>query len=396
MLTLLLWLAGLAGLALQSQLPAPSGSGGKQPIPSTEYAGTEACRGCHKEKVETFVKTAHYLDSRPGDKTSVLGDFTPGRNRLHTRNPDLHYTMEERPHGLYVTATTGAGPARQTRSERIDIVTGSGRKGQSYLYWRGSELFQLPVSLWAAERVWVNSPGYTDGVANFDRPILPRCLECHATSFEPRAGTMNTYNPASVILGIQCEKCHGPGRAHIARHSPMPTRPADIVNTGKLSRDRQVDLCATCHAGGIRPIAPAFSYRPGEPLGDYFEPVPPINPAAAAEVHGNQVGLLKASACYQQSPSMTCSTCHDVHVPQRDPATFAVQCRTCHKVEACKLFPTAGRRIETRCVDCHMPNQRSGVISVTATAMQMVPDVRTHWIKGYPEATASVLKTLAR
>ena len=33
-----------------------------------------------------------------------------------------------------------------SRTERIDIVTGIARKGQSYLFWKGDELFQLPVT----------------------------------------------------------------------------------------------------------------------------------------------------------------------------------------------------------------------------------------------------------
>ncbi len=69
-------------------------------------------------------------------------------------------------------------PQQKTRTERIDIVTGSGIKGQTYLYWKGDQLFQLPVSYWTDLKRWITSPGYTEGVANFDRPIVPRCLEC--------------------------------------------------------------------------------------------------------------------------------------------------------------------------------------------------------------------------
>src|SRR5213078_4429349 len=103
-----------------------------------------------------------------------------------------------------------------TLSERFDIVLGSGRKGQTYLCWRaGDQLFELPVSYWTELRRWINSPGYEDGQLNFSRPVSPRCLECHASAFEslPAPGIINRYNKTNYILGIACEKCHGPGQA---------------------------------------------------------------------------------------------------------------------------------------------------------------------------------------
>jgi len=382
--------------AAMLQGPMVFSANAKPPMAPGSYAGTDACRPCHKGLVEGFLKNAHHLDSSLGTPESVLGDFTPGHNRLDTRDPNVFFTMESRPAGLFVVATSGAPPQQTTRAERIDIVTGSGRKGQTFLFWKHDDLFELPVSVWSAQKAWVNSPGYPSGLVNFDRPIGGRCLECHSTYFEARPSTMNTFNQTNFVLGIECEKCHGPGRSHIAARSKRPPAGPDVVNTGKVGRDLQVDLCATCHAGGIRPTSPAFSYIPGKPLTDYFEPLPG-NVAPTAEVHGNQVALMKSSRCYQASGTMTCSTCHNVHVPQRDVAAFAPRCQSCHKVEACRLFPTAGQKIASRCVDCHMPNMRSGVIAVAGAASTMLaPDVRTHAIKIYREASNAVLRKLAQ
>ena len=115
-----------------------------------------------------------------------------------------------------------------------------------------------------------------------------------------------------------------------------------IVNPAKLSRDRQVDVCAICHAGiGTAPLAPAFSYIPGEPLQDYINLGTP-DPNAKIDVHGNQVMLLQRSRCFQSSPAMSCSTCHNVHVPQRDAAAFSSHCLSCHKAESCGEFKKSG------------------------------------------------------
>ena len=113
-----------------------------------------------------------------------------------------------------------------THKERIDLVIGSGRKGQTYLYWKGSELFELPVSYWSETGQWMNSPGYPDGLPNFDKPIIPRCLECHATYIESLPPPLNHFEKTSVVLGITCEKCHGAGKMHVeAERSHKVTSP---------------------------------------------------------------------------------------------------------------------------------------------------------------------------
>jgi hypothetical protein len=60
----------------------------------------------------------------------------------------------------------------------------------------------------------------------------------------------------------------------------------------------------------------AFSYMPGQSLDRYLAPNP-LDTSEHPDVHGNQVGLLERSRCYLSSPSMTCSTCHNVHATER-------------------------------------------------------------------------------
>jgi hypothetical protein len=93
-------------------------------------------------------------------------------------------------------------------------------------------------------------------------------------------------------------------------------------------------------------------------------------------VHGNQVALLERSACFRSS-QMTCATCHDVHREQRDVVALSGRCLTCHNPH--------GDRTVGRCVDCHMPLQASQVLVSNSLGAQLRPQVRTHWIKVYPE-----------
>jgi hypothetical protein len=96
--------------------------------------------------------------------------------------------------------------------------------------------------------------------------IIPRCLECHASYFEWIPGSIDRYRKTSLVLGITCERCHGPGREHAARHRLNSSLPAgtseSIVNPTLLTRDRQIDLYGLCHSGAGTPIVPSLTFLP--------------------------------------------------------------------------------------------------------------------------------------
>jgi hypothetical protein len=378
--------------AAQAVQPRPPVSPEAPHKARADYVGDNACQPCHQGQFDSYHQTAHYLTSTAPSRDSILGKFTAGDNILKTANPNLFFQMDEKHVGgkednFFQTAVAGQPPHTNSRSERIAVVVGSGEKGQTYLYWNEDQLFQLPVSYWT-RLDWVNSPGYRDGFANFDRPIIPRCLECHATSFEALPPPMNKYSTTDFTLGISCEKCHGPGREHIERERSKPSLPAasGILNPAHFSRDRQMDLCAWCHAGHGRPSRPSFSYLPGEPLAEYID-LPPPDPDAPLDVHGNQVELLKQSRCYRSS-NMTCLTCHDVHTAQHDLAQFSQRCLSCHKPGSA-TFARTDHPVTRNCIDCHMPKQETGLIVFDWKGSKVRPEMRNHWIKVYPGVTAA-------
>lgn len=352
--------------------------------------GDMVCATCHQDKVRSFHETAHAKTSSLPSAETIHGHFSAGSDTLPTINPNLIFVMEANDKGFYQTAHLKTSATEElSRSERIDIVVGSGRKGQTYLYWDGDQLLQLPVSYWTNIDRWVNSPGYTDGAADFDRPILPRCLECHSSSFENRPPPENRYTAASLVLGLSCEKCHGPGSDHVARfRAASPPKTPDefaIVNPARLSRSRQMDGCALCHNGAGESLAAPLSYLPGDDLVKFIA-FPRWDPKARVDVHARQVPLLEASRCFRFSKTLTCATCHDVHMPQRDTAAFASRCLTCHQIESCRIFPKLGHTIDTRCVDCHMPLQETGKIVSRLDGTTIRPMVRNHRIAIYPDA----------
>jgi len=135
-----------------------------RPVSRDSYVGDETCGSCHPGKAQSFSRTAHHLTSRQASAASIAGPFTSGANILKTSNPGLRFRMEAKSRRFYETAIFGIPPDTTSQTEPIDLVIGSGRKGQSYLYWKGDRLFQLPVSYWIDVGQWVSSPGYEDGM----------------------------------------------------------------------------------------------------------------------------------------------------------------------------------------------------------------------------------------
>jgi hypothetical protein len=103
------------------------------------------------------------------------------------------------------------------------------------------------------------------------------------------------------------------------------------------------------------------------------------------DVHAHQGDLLARSKCFQASPDMTCSTCHDIHKPEPDLAAISQRCLGCHKVEMTDTHSKVGGALTGNCVDCHMPVLASKVVSLDIDGKQIPARFRTHWIRIYSE-----------
>lgn len=370
----------------------------QEKVRRSSYIGARACGNCHAAKYESFRRTAHHLTSRLPEPASILGKFTPEQAVLRTRNPDTWFEMSSGEGGFYQAGSTRTEDGVRRRTERIDISVGSGKIGQTYLYWKGNQLFQLPVSYFTGSGRWINSPGYVDGLVNFDRPIVPRCLECHATYFEDATHHTNTYSREHFVLGISCERCHGPGSEHEAnqgRH-PKAVGAPYIVDPRRLEPQRKNEICAQCHSGLGKPLKPPFSFLPGEPLDRHIE-LESLDDQNRIGVHSvNQLARLSKSKCFAESEGMTCVSCHDPHTLERgNRELFSTRCLNCHKAHDCGLAPQLGDAIRKDCISCHMPHlQDRGTGMETASGMAF-PLMAEHFISIYPEATRRVMKQIA-
>ncbi|MFC0774925.1 multiheme c-type cytochrome [Terrimonas alba] len=358
-----------------------------------KFAGSATCANCHKDIFAKHIKTGHYLTSQPALEKFVLGSFKPGKNE-YDYSPLTKVVMEKRDSGLFQVVYQ---QGEERYALHFDIVTGSGAKGQSYLYWRNNRLFQMPVTYYTAADQWSNSPGFPDKVV-LNRPITSRCLECHATYADiisTPGKEPEEFDHNKMLFGVDCEKCHGPGAEHVEfqTRNPADTRGKYMINPASFTRQQNLDLCGLCHGGALEKLKPSFEYVAGEPLSNYFKEKKISNPTPMydnVDVHGNQLGLLKASKCFTAS-NLTCNNCHNTHENERGKtALFSQRCMTCHQPghsNFCTIKSIPRSSLKANCIDCHMPATKSQAITLLLPG-QSVPtaaSVRSHFIAVYPQ-----------
>lgn len=358
-----------------------------------KFVGVEACRRCHAERVAEYEATNHFLTSQPATRATILGKLDDDK-MIPTPNPHLHFKVgvnkKEQPAQTAIVDYQGK---TYEFTKAFDIAIGSGLHAQTFLSWKGTRLYQLPMTYSKELDEWVKSPGYQAGMANFGRPASSGCLRCHATYLEELDDAWNSYRPDASLLGLSCEKCHGQGESHVQYRSAPgeKTLEADpIVRPAKLSRQQQLDLCAQCHAGVGKFLQPPFSYRPGNPLREFIEQEELADQQFG--VHStNQLARLMLSKCYGgKQGTMTCTTCHNPHRKEPGLNEAAKKCMTCHQPVDCGKHKPWGKRIETHCIDCHMPQAFDTEADLATDDTMTFPRMRDHNIGRYPKLSKTL------
>lgn len=368
------------------------GTSSQSSASTTGYVPAQACAACHRSIWESYAKTGMARSFRRA-RAETLGEFDRGATLFHAAS-ESHYTMSRRGDGWYQRRHQIGFDGKETNivEKQIDYVVGSGNHARTYLHRKADgSLFELPVS-WYSEKggSWAMNPGY-DRPDNegFRRKIQYECLFCHTgyPQIKPGSDTGGSEPvfPKRIPEGIDCQRCHGPGEAHIratASGKPEQIRAA-IVNPARLSTDRQLEVCMQCHLETTSFRLPhaigryergVFSYRPGEPLGDYqlqFDHEPGSGHDDKFEIAGHAYRLRKSSCFTASAGRLTCTTCHNPHDighGEKAMEQYNDTCRQCH-ASALKAKVASGKHTaQPGCIGCHMPKRRTDdVVHVVMT-----------------------------
>lgn len=318
-----------------------------------EYAGSSQCIDCHKDISGDFVHNSHFKTSSLATSQQLSPIFNPGNNTVNFIN-DQSVVVEHKD-SLFYQSWYKAG--KMIESQTMDIAFGSGKHAQTFGFMNNRQWYELPLTYLTKQGIWTNSPGFPITEPYFTRIIPSRCFECHASYIsvtKEKTGPLQLeekFNSNAMILGIDCERCHGPAAQHVAFHRqhPQEMQARNIVSIKSLNRKQQLDLCATCHSGNPVSMRSIFTFTPGDTLSNFYLYYPGArnNP----DVHGMQLQALELSKCFQQS-TLTCLTCHQPHTGKNIISNFTATCFSCHNQSPHAIVMNKENK---DCISCHMP-----------------------------------------
>ena len=350
------------------------------------YADPKSCAQCHIAETATYATTgmarAFY---RPQTKDTV--EIPVKERQFFHAASGTYYSMTEHG-GKYFQRRWQQGfdgKPDNVEELQIDYIMGSGNHVRTYLHREeDGTLIELPLA-WYAELGghWGMNPGYDNSHPMTRRPIAYECMFCHNAYPEIPAMTHRdiSANPVYNDLlpeGIDCQRCHGPGAAHV-KEAQSPNASilqirALILNPARLRNERKMEVCEQCHLETTSRSLPdrirhydqqPFSYKANQPLASfnsYFSQDPEHGHTDNFEIV-NAPYRLKQSQCYLKSEgTLTCETCHNPHDLHKGPESasyYASICMKCHGARLPVQVAIHKHPASNDCVSCHMPKRRT-------------------------------------
>ena len=319
-----------------------------------------------------------------------------GSNTYYHKPSDSYFSMLRRGDKYYQRRHQVDRDGREINvmEKQIDFIMGSGAHARAFLHRTARDtLVELPLA-WYAEKggYWAMNPGYDrPDHEGFRRKIGYDCMFCHNGYPRIPAGHDRPFAEPVYVdplpEGIDCQRCHGPGRKHAQLARTAGARLDDvrraIVNPARLGAERREEVCIQCHLETTSFPLPnslqrydkgPFAYRPGEPLSAYWLFFDHARGTARDDKFElvNAVYRLRRSRCFLESKgALGCTTCHNPHdVPRGAEATrhYDAVCRRCH-ASAFDRIVAEGKHVRAAgCADCHMPKRRTeDVVHAAAT-----------------------------
>ena len=359
---------------------------------SAHYVGMETCRGCHQGVYDTYMQTGMGKSFGVATKEKSAADFTPDHALVYDSALDYYYKPYWENNAYYIMEfRLEAGDTIHKRIQKVDFIVGSGQHTNSHLFSTNGYLFQAPITFYTQKQKWDMAPGFEKGSSTrFSRLIQIECMSCHNGYPEFVRNSENKFT--SLKMGIDCERCHGPGSLHVQeRQNSVPVDTSkgpdySIVNPRRLPVELQNNVCQRCHLQGIAVLNDGktfFDFRPGMKLSQVANVfMPEYEGAQDKMIMASHVERMKKSNCFMKSGKMSCITCHNPHVSVKftPRSQYLNACQSCHSTPPQKQCSETAKNKALKnndCVTCHMPHNSS--IDIPHVA------VTDHYIRRQPQ-----------
>jgi predicted CXXCH cytochrome family protein len=336
------------------------------------YVGSPACQRCHEAEYESWRSTLHVQMTKPIGEARVLGDFKPGTT---LRDGDRSYSMEARGGRYAISISRPGGPPEKFS---IDYTLGA-RRFQGYLSkLPDGRIYVMPVFWHQETKRWLDykeiTPIPKDAAHDLRQIWNVTCVNCHATNLARNYNqAANTFATTWTEMGVGCEACHGPGRAHIDDPEHL-----NVFSMKKVAPRQIFDTCAYCHGNKNNVF---FGFKAGDHYDDYAQPFLISQPIPANDPQGefwpdgrasrfNRPQSLTVAGCFRNGEA-TCTSCHRMHGAEnnhslkvaidapggghsRESDRLCVQCHADYDMSADRHTHHALESQGSRCINCHM------------------------------------------
>jgi hypothetical protein len=310
--------------------------------PSSPYVGAQACAECHQAIFERQAASHHALTLRAAAGGPLPGAANGAATKKDQQtNLDYRIVSEGANHRQVVSRN-----GQEVASAGLDYLLGSGHHGISPMSFNGAEWRYLSLTYYA-KGGWDFSPmhGLGDATARQKNatgwPVttaeLEKCFGCHATRLAFQGPALD---PTRTEIGVRCETCHGPGRAHV---DAVRGKSADlsVQNPGKWSVDSYMALCQQCHN--------ETATLEGTMMGISDDP------ASKSTVKYHVYGISRSRCFTASKGAFRCTSCHDPHGDtETQPMFYEAKCLSCHG-GATKPQTICPVNAKDGCLTCHMP-----------------------------------------
>ncbi|MBI4486993.1 MAG: HEAT repeat domain-containing protein [Acidobacteria bacterium] len=344
------------------------------------FVGAQACASCHREVQDTWKSGRHSKMLQPATEASVIGNFKAGAITLH----ESPYRLRVANGQYFITESYLTGGEWE---HRIDYTLGS-RRVQHYLTTlEDGRIVILPPSWDVQRRQWFDNMEIVRPDQFEGKPIQlwnKNCQGCHVSQQKNNYSPVNrTYATQWQDFGTSCERCHGPGSAHVETYArakdPAEVTDHAIVRPTRLDPKTSSMICAQCHS--FRETM-ASGFTAGANYYDYFLPLSEYGPRKDQDppywadgrprrFSNDAIGLWQ-SRCFLRG-GVTCTNCHrDPHAPNIEENAQLksgnnVLCTRCHREIGANLTAHTRHGADSAgsaCVECHMPK---AVVAIKAT-----------------------------